>query len=95
MARHARSGTRDQALRTSKWEATFKTVGDYKNSYAVLTLDFTGPSRALGSLQFFLEPSLVYVVVNFSFQLIFVFRCLKFISKHYHTQKQWKNKKNN
>ena len=30
MAGHAWEGTRDQALRTSTWEATFKTVGDYK-----------------------------------------------------------------
>ena len=30
MVRHAREGTRDQALRKSTWETTFKTVGDYK-----------------------------------------------------------------
>ena len=34
----------------------------------------------------------VYVVVNFLFQLIFVFLCFKFFSIHYHIQKQWKNK---
>ena len=29
----------------------------------------------------------------FLFQLIFVFLCFKFISIHYHTPKQWENKK--
>ena len=37
---------------------------------------------------------LVYMLqLIFLFQLIFVFLCFKFISIHYHTPKQWENKK--
>ena len=38
------------------------------------------------------EAGNIYVVVNFLSQVIFIFPCFNFISMHYHTQKQKKNK---